>query len=53
MIPYFTEYFGNAFSNHSYGAKAKNAIDKARIQVSNIINCEDSELILKKRKNIK
>jgi len=44
MLPYFTEYFGNASSNHSYGAKAKDAIDKARIQVSNIINCDSKDI---------
>lgn len=44
MTPYFTEYFGNASSNHSYGAKAKDAIDKARIQVSNIINCDSKDI---------
>ena len=45
MLPYFTEFFGNASSNHSYGAKAKDAIEKARTQVSNIINCNEKEII--------
>lgn len=44
MLPYFTEYFGNASSNHSYGAKAKDAINKARIQVSKIINCDSKDI---------
>ena len=44
MLPYFNEFFGNASSNHSYGAKAKDAIDKARIQVSNIINCDSKDI---------
>ena len=37
-------FFGNASSNHSYGTKAKDAIDKARIQVSNIINFDSNDI---------
>lgn len=44
MLPYFTEYFGNASSNHSYGKKAKDAIENARIQVSKIINCDSNQI---------
>lgn len=44
MLPYFTEFYGNASSNHSFGKKAKDAIDKARIQVSNIINCDSKDI---------
>ena len=45
MLPYFNEIFGNASSNHSYGQKAREAIEKARTQVSNIINCNEKEII--------
>ncbi|SOU87634.1 cysteine desulfurase family protein [Tenacibaculum dicentrarchi] len=45
MIPYFTEYYGNSSSKHHFGVKAKNAIEKARIQVSNILNCDSKEII--------
>lgn len=45
MLPYFSEIYGNASSNHSFGIKAKNAIEKARVQVSNIINCDSKEII--------
>jgi cysteine desulfurase len=44
MIPYFTEIFGNASSNHIYGKQAKRAIEEARIQVASIINAESSEI---------
>ena len=44
MLPYFTDFYGNASSNHAYGLRAKKAIDKARIQVSKIINCESKDL---------
>ncbi|WP_298883702.1 cysteine desulfurase family protein [uncultured Polaribacter sp.] len=45
MLPYFTEYFGNASSNHLFGKKSKVAIEKARVQVSDIINCDSKEII--------
>lgn len=45
MLPYFSEYFGNASSNHQFGKKAKEAIEIARKQVANIINCDDKEII--------
>ena len=44
MLPYFTDFYGNASSNHAYGLRAKKAIDKARIKVSKIINCESKDL---------
>ena len=45
MLPYFTEYFGNASSNHSFGKKAKDAIDQSRIQVANLVNATPNEII--------
>jgi len=45
MLPYFTEYYGNASSNHSFGKKAKEAVEKARTQVSDILNCHSKEII--------
>jgi cysteine desulfurase len=45
MIPYFSEYFGNSSSNHSFGKKSKEAIEIARTQVSEIINCNSREII--------
>lgn len=45
MLPYFTEYFGNASSNHDFGAIAKKSIEKARFQVAEIINCDSKEII--------
>lgn len=45
MLPYFAEIYGNASSNHSFGKKAKDAIDKARTQVSNLVNCNSQEII--------
>ncbi|MEM5540716.1 cysteine desulfurase family protein [Olleya sp. AS48] len=45
MQPYFTEHFGNASSNHNFGKLANEAIDKARTQVADIINCDNKEII--------
>ena len=37
MVPYFSEFFGNAESGqHAYGWKAKSAVDRARKQVADI-----------------
>ena len=44
MLPYFSEIFGNASSNHIYGRKAKAAIDKARNFVADIINADSKEI---------
>ena len=46
MLPYFNRFFGNAASrNHHYGWQAEAAIEKARNQVSQLINAESSEII--------
>ncbi|WP_420316126.1 cysteine desulfurase family protein [Ekhidna sp.] len=46
MLPYFSEQFGNASSrNHAYGWEAKEAVDHAREQVSDLIGANPSEII--------
>ncbi len=45
MKPYLYEYFGNPSSVHSYGIKTKLAVEKARRQIADFINCEPSEII--------
>ena len=44
MLPYFSEIFGNASSNHIYGKDSKKAVDKARAQVASLLNAADSEI---------
>ena len=44
MLPYFSEIFGNASSNHIYGKQAKRAIDEARKHVAEIINADPKEI---------
>ncbi|MCL5071980.1 MAG: cysteine desulfurase [Actinobacteria bacterium] len=45
MMPFLTEYFGNPSSSHYYGQKAKEAVEKARSQVADFLNCNSNEII--------
>lgn len=45
MLPYFSEIYGNASSNHDFGKESKQAIELSRKQVSKLINCNESEII--------
>lgn len=45
MRPFLDTYFGNPSSVHTYGVKTKMAVEKARRQVAELINCEPSEII--------
>ena len=44
MMPYLTTEYGNASSLYSVGRKAKKAIEKARRQVAELINCDAHEI---------
>ncbi len=46
MRPYFTEHFGNAASrNHSFGWKAEEAVETARIQVADVLAARTREIV--------
>lgn len=46
MLPYFTEYYGNASSGgHSFGWEAQSAIKAARTALAKEINCTPEEII--------
>ena len=45
MRPYLDEHFGNPSSSHSYGRVARAAVEKARRQVSGLLNCAPSEVV--------
>jgi cysteine desulfurase NifS/selenium donor protein len=45
MMPYIETYFGNPSSVHKYGVETKKAIEKARAQVADFINCELHEVV--------
>ena len=44
MLPYFTEIYGNANSQHGYGREALKGVDWARDTVAELINCHPSEI---------
>lgn len=45
MRPFLSDFWGNPSSGHAYGRAAKNAIDTARQQVADLLNCDPSEII--------
>ena len=45
MQPYLSEYFGNPSSSHSFGVETKKAVENARKQIANLINCKPHEII--------
>lgn len=46
MLPYFTHHFGNPHSrNHPHGWVAEEAVEKARLQVANIIHADPREIV--------
>ncbi len=45
MMPYLTTNFGNASSTHPFGTTAKDAVEKARHQVADLLGCSAEEII--------
>jgi cysteine desulfurase len=46
MIPYLTDFFGNAASrSHPYGWTAEKAVEEAREQVAALVNCDPKEIV--------
>ncbi len=44
MMPYLTDHFGNPSSTHSFGRKAKTAIESARRIIAGHLNCSPAEV---------
>jgi cysteine desulfurase len=44
MIPYMREHYGNPSSIHSYGSRAKAALDESRERVSDLISTKPKEI---------
>lgn len=44
MLPYFTEYYGNASSIYEFGAKSKEAIQGARETIADALGAKDNEI---------
>jgi len=45
MLPYLREHFGNASSLHSFGIRARRAIEEARGKVAQALGCKPREII--------
>ena len=45
MKPYFSQYFGNASSIHSYGMEAKKGVDTARQTIADFIGARPEEIL--------
>lgn len=46
MLPYFTYHFGNPHSrNHPHGWVAEEAVEKARLQIANLIHADPREIV--------
>jgi len=45
MRPFLEEHFGNPSSTHWYGVQTKKAVEKARRQVAELLNCKAEEII--------
>lgn len=44
MMPYLTDVYGNANSQHVFGRESVKAVDEARDTIAKLINCKPSEL---------
>jgi len=45
MVPYWTEYYGNPSSSHSFGRQAELALRSARETIANLLNASPGEII--------
>jgi len=45
MRPYLSGHFGNPSSTHWFGVQAKDAVEKARAQVADLLNCTPAEVV--------
>lgn len=44
MLPYYTEYYGNANSLHSFGVEASKAVEESRNTLAGLINASPKEI---------
>lgn len=45
MLPYFREHFGNPSAIHAFGRRTRAAVEQARRQVAQLLNCSPGEII--------
>ena len=44
MLPYFSEFYGNASTVYEFGAKSKEAVSHARETIANAIGAKENEI---------
>ena len=44
MLPYFTEHYGNASAVYGLGQESKEAINKARAQIAQVLGAKENEI---------
>ena len=44
MMPYLTEYYGNASSIYKLGRESRKAVEEAREKVAKVLNCKPTEI---------
>ena len=45
MLPFFSQYYGNPSSIHTFGGQVRKHIETARQQVAALLDCDASEII--------
>lgn len=45
MLPFFSEYFGNPLSLHSFGREARKSLDQSRKKVADLLDAKEDEII--------
>lgn len=45
MLPFLRDWYGNPSSVHRFGQRSRQAIDEARHQIAQLVNCADTELL--------
>jgi len=45
MLPFFSEYFGNPLSLHSFGRETRKSLDQSRKKVADLLNAKEDEII--------
>lgn len=45
MMPYFSSFYGNPSSIHSFGREANDAVDVSRKRIASLLCCKDDEIV--------
>jgi len=45
LLPWLSEDFGNPSSNHPYGQRTKQAVERARTALANVLGCSPAEIV--------